>query len=209
MEKKIKKFLFFLTLITTLIYLMLTKLTSSDVVSHKDITGADLHIPKTHQSSHQKGVTDALSGIIQIDGLELDEDETISWTPAATPAETLTWDSVIHDFRLSDDLYLEDTHPGLVFSNINDRVAYAIHFHYGTNYPFAIWYGTINSDGGFVGGGFPLMYADKTYVYFPRGVGGSIKTPNMKTGTTQEAAKAIAGELWADSDDGYTIKLGQ
>ena len=30
----------------------------------------------------------------------------------------------------------------------------------------------------------------------------------MKTGTTQAAAGAAAGELWADSDDAYTIKLG-
>ena len=31
----------------------------------------------------------------------------------------------------------------------------------------------------------------------------------MKTGTTQVNAGAGPGELWADSDDDYTVKLGQ
>jgi len=33
--------------------------------------------------------------------------------------------------------------------------------------------------------------------------------PDMKTGTTQGGAGAAAGELWADSDDDFTVKLGQ
>ena len=38
---------------------------------------------------------------------------------------------------------------------------------------------------------------------------GDFHVPNMKTGTTQVNAGAATGELWADSDDDYTVKLGQ
>jgi len=37
----------------------------------------------------------------------------------------------------------------------------------------------------------------------------SVAITGMKTGTTQANAGAGEGELWADSDDDYTIKLGQ
>jgi hypothetical protein len=33
--------------------------------------------------------------------------------------------------------------------------------------------------------------------------------PDMKQGTSQSAAGAARGELWADTSDGYRIKLGQ
>jgi len=38
--------------------------------------------------------------------------------------------------------------------------------------------------------------------------GGPVSIPNMKAGTTQAAAGAAAGELWSDTDDGGTVKLG-
>jgi len=41
------------------------------------------------------------------------------------------------------------------------------------------------------------------------GTNGGVHIPNMKTGTTQALAGAVAGELWADSDDAYTVKFGQ
>lgn len=37
----------------------------------------------------------------------------------------------------------------------------------------------------------------------------NLYVPNMKTGTDQADAGAIAGELWADSNDDFTVKLGQ
>ena len=37
---------------------------------------------------------------------------------------------------------------------------------------------------------------------------GGIHTPDMKTGTTQANAGAATGELWADTDDANTVKLG-
>lgn len=37
----------------------------------------------------------------------------------------------------------------------------------------------------------------------------SNSTFRIKTGDNQTAAGATAGELWADSSDNYTIKLGQ
>ena len=33
--------------------------------------------------------------------------------------------------------------------------------------------------------------------------------PNMRSGTSQDDAGAAKGELWADSGDNYTVKLGQ
>jgi len=32
--------------------------------------------------------------------------------------------------------------------------------------------------------------------------------PNLKSGTTQGGAGAAAGELWVDTDDGNTVKMG-
>jgi len=40
-------------------------------------------------------------------------------------------------------------------------------------------------------------------------VGANLFVENMKTGTTQGGAGAAAGELWSDTDDDDTIKLGQ
>lgn len=36
-----------------------------------------------------------------------------------------------------------------------------------------------------------------------------VEIPNMKTGVDQAGAGAIAGELWAESDDGFAVRLGQ
>ena len=38
--------------------------------------------------------------------------------------------------------------------------------------------------------------------------GDRIYMPNIKSGTTQLLAGALAGELWADTNDNYIIKLG-
>lgn len=40
-------------------------------------------------------------------------------------------------------------------------------------------------------------------------ISGFLWVSGMKTGTDQANAGAHTGELWADSDDGYSIKLGQ
>lgn len=215
MEKEAKRFLIFLSIaVFAIIYLsFFIELTDSAVISHKDITGTDLHIPKTHQSSHGPGDTDEITalGDVAADGLTLDEDETINWSPADTADESIHWDSVTHDYRMSDDLYLEDNHPGLVWSNTDSSTGFALHYHYGTAYPFALFYGTIDGDGGFhvSGMGVPLMYTTESYVYFPKGVGGNINTPDIKIGTTQAAAGATTGDLWVDTDDNYIVKLGQ
>lgn len=65
---------------------------------------------------------------------------------------------------------------------------------------FQEWYVYTDSGGG-------LNFYDDT-VNMTIASDGGIHMPNMKTGTTQGGAGAIAGELWADSDDGYTVKLG-
>ena len=41
------------------------------------------------------------------------------------------------------------------------------------------------------------------------GTDGGIHATSIKTGTTQVGSGAIAGELWVDTDDDYTLKLGQ
>lgn len=172
------------------------------------ITWADerLVTQDTTTGKFKADTTPTGTGVLTVDGLTMGNDEYVTFG-----VDTLHWDSITHDFRLSDDLYLEDIHPGLVFSTVDGEVgaAYALHFHYGTQYPFALWYGTIDENSAFVGGGFPLLYADADYVYFPNGIGGAVKMVDMKTGATQAAAGAVTDELWADDDDGYTVKLGQ
>lgn len=172
MRKKVRNFLILCSLITMIFNFSFIGSVSSAVVSHKDLTGADLHIPKTHVSSHIGGGSDTLSGAgslgnIEADSLTLGVDEKIYFNAGT---EYLYWDSVIHDYILTDDLYLfqDGEHPGLVLSD--GTIGYAIHLHPQTEYPFGIWYGTIDGDGGFnISGSYPLMYADTDNVYFPKG----------------------------------------
>lgn len=94
----------------------------------------------------------------------------------------------------------------LSFDSTNNRVNY---WHTSASLPIEMrWYD--NGDIGFITNGIRQLFfnndasAANMYIELLK----RVRMPGLLTGATQAAAGAAAGELWADSDDDNTIKLG-
>lgn len=53
------------------------------------------------------------------------------------------------------------------------------------------------------------LVGDPIVLQFRIAYDGGLHVANLKTAVDQATAGAVAGEIWADSDDGYALKLGQ
>ena len=74
---------------------------------------------------------------------------------------SLSYDVTKHDFRLEDDLDIEDYNPHLSFRDLNDNTAYQFHVDTSSPYQFALWKGTDNGTGfNVISPYVPLVYAD-------------------------------------------------
>jgi len=107
-------------------------------------------------------------------------------------------------FQLDDKAVRDDT-PSYEFHDTDTNKAFMIHYDSAatTDWVWALYYGQ-----DYVGSTFNI---DATYrkPFLGFAATGGVFMPYIKTGTTQAAAGAVTGEIFADSDDGFTLKIAQ
>lgn len=147
-------------------------------------------------------ITGFVIGALIFGGIAIARDKVVDFSEDSIPA----LNSILNKLWYAvDDRTIRDDTPYLEWHDVDANKAFMIHvdFEDDCDWIWALYIGT-NYDG-------EDFNVSATYrkPFLGFNATGSVFMPYVKTGATQAAAGAVAGELWADSDIEYTLKLGQ